>query len=244
MKKAKAFFWQQALQLRSNELASLPPDDNHRLTSLFRALERAGIDFDNANEIVGNEWRIKQRRMLNEDAEQLISEIRTRPGFEGFLKIPQFNELHQVASKGPIVILIDNHLLPFAVIVISTFWPEAIRTISLPSLTSGLLDILCKKVTKRGFWRGASRDMSSDAERGLQVSFSSLRAPLGEIWKHIVDPIIQVLGFPVAIIQSTINHLRSHVVTEGCGKRSATSALVSLREVLILAHSCCWTLQR
>ncbi|KAH9047523.1 CHAT domain-containing protein [Lactarius deliciosus] len=50
---------------------------------------------------------VVKREKLMEEREALISEIRGRPGFEGFLKTPSFITLRSAASRGPVIII--NH---------------------------------------------------------------------------------------------------------------------------------------
>ena len=50
---------------------------------------------------------VVQQRKLLDDRNKLISQIQALPGFETFLKSPQFEKLHSAASHGPVVII--NH---------------------------------------------------------------------------------------------------------------------------------------
>ncbi|KAH8992700.1 CHAT domain-containing protein [Lactarius akahatsu] len=49
---------------------------------------------------------VKQRKLV-EERDALISQIRGRPGLEGFLKTPSFTTLRSAASRGPVIII--NH---------------------------------------------------------------------------------------------------------------------------------------
>ncbi|KAH9005609.1 CHAT domain-containing protein [Lactarius hatsudake] len=49
---------------------------------------------------------VKQRRLV-EERDALISQIRGRPGLEGFLKTPSFTSLRSAAERGPVIII--NH---------------------------------------------------------------------------------------------------------------------------------------
>ncbi|KAH9055415.1 CHAT domain-containing protein [Lactarius vividus] len=49
---------------------------------------------------------VKQRKLV-EERDALISQIRGRPGLEGFLKTPSFTTLRSASSRGPIIII--NH---------------------------------------------------------------------------------------------------------------------------------------
>jgi hypothetical protein len=49
---------------------------------------------------------IKQKKLV-EERDALISQIRSRPGLEGFLRAPSYTTLHSAASRGPVVIV--NH---------------------------------------------------------------------------------------------------------------------------------------
>jgi CHAT domain-containing protein len=50
---------------------------------------------------------VLQQRKLLEDRNKLILQIQALPGFQGFLKMPSFDDLQSVASQGPVIII--NH---------------------------------------------------------------------------------------------------------------------------------------
>ncbi|KAH9025943.1 CHAT domain-containing protein [Lactarius pseudohatsudake] len=50
---------------------------------------------------------VVQQRKLVEERDRLISQIRGRPGLEGFLTTPSFTSLRSAASRGPVIII--NH---------------------------------------------------------------------------------------------------------------------------------------
>ena len=48
-----------------------------------------------------------KRRKLVEEREAIVSQIQSRPGFEGFMKAPSFTTLRSAASRGPVILI--NH---------------------------------------------------------------------------------------------------------------------------------------
>lgn len=62
------------------------------------------------------ERQLERRRQLSLEADQLIEQIRARPGFERFLRFPSFDQLVD-ASNGPIVLLYESRPSCTAVIL-------------------------------------------------------------------------------------------------------------------------------
>jgi tetratricopeptide (TPR) repeat protein len=94
LEEGRGIFWTQALRLRASELDELPAEDRITLRTIFRSLEKResaadkGIVHAAQRDVDFDHWR-----RLSDQAEALISEIRTRPGFERFLMPPSFDAL-------------------------------------------------------------------------------------------------------------------------------------------------------
>jgi hypothetical protein len=183
----KAVFWSQALRLRSTALDKLPSADSERLIKLFRELDtdHSG-SFAEGLEKADLEKRIEHRRRLNEQAENLIEEIRLRPGFERFLRIPQFEQLAQAASNGYVVALVANEPIFFAIIIQADKTPQHIL---LPSVDGKALRRLTALTSGSGM-----RDLADERVTKQRIH---PRMPLEEIWRTIVKPVLLHLGLQV-----------------------------------------------
>jgi tetratricopeptide (TPR) repeat protein len=80
---------------------------------------------------------IKQKKLV-EERDTLISQIRSRPGLEGFLQAPSYTTLRSAASRGPVVIvnhcewrsdiiIIFHNYLPCSIPTDETFFARAIE---------------------------------------------------------------------------------------------------------------------
>lgn len=201
----KSVFWQQALQLRSNALDPLPQADRKELTNIFKILENEDADFSTVKSKAEVEQKIEDRRILNEKAESLISEIRSRPGFERFLMIPDFEELIQVVEDSVIVILVDSSPSYYAILV-SNAWSEKARTVDLPRVAPNELAKLTVSIG-RPCMRGKQEAQDgtdlgafsmNETTRGMGISTANGIGPLAKLWHMIVEPVISALGIEAA----------------------------------------------
>jgi tetratricopeptide (TPR) repeat protein len=183
----KAVFWSQALRLRSTALDKLPTADSERLTKLFRELNT-----DHSGRFVEGlgkgdlEKHIEHRRRLNSQAERLVEDIRRRPGFDRFLRIPQFEQLAQAASNGYIVALVASEPTSFAIIIQAGRAPQHIL---LSSVDGKKLRRLTELTSGSGM-----RDLAD--ERAARQRLHA-RMPLEQIWVTIVKPVLLHLGLQV-----------------------------------------------
>jgi tetratricopeptide (TPR) repeat protein len=183
----KAVFWSQALRLRSTALDKLPTADGDRLRHLFRML-----DADHTgSSVVGLEradleQHIEHRRQLNNKADRLIEEIRHRPGFERFLRNPQYEQLAEVASNGYVVALIANEPVYFAILIQAGKDPQPV---SLPSVDGKTLRRLTELTSGSGM-----RDLADERVTKQRIH---PRVPLEQIWVTIVKPVLLHLGLQV-----------------------------------------------
>jgi hypothetical protein len=184
----KAVFWSQSLRLRSAALDILPAADRDNLTHLFNLLEQGGARFTgNVQDRADMEQRTEGRRHLNNQANRFIEKIRLRPGFDRFLKIPQFEKLAQAAKSGFVVALIANSQCCFAVVIQAN---EAPQCVVLPrSLCGDGLHKLSVQVSGSG--------MRDSLDRGIVREQVHTRVPLAQMWHTIVEPVLRRLSLQV-----------------------------------------------
>jgi hypothetical protein len=145
-----------------------------------------------------------KRKKLVEEQDALISQIRSRPGLEGFLQAPSYTTLRSAASRGPVVIV--NHCFYRSDIII-------IFHKSLP----------CAMPTDKNFFARANklRDELVEAQRlGLDSKEyqDSLCSVLKGLYELVGEPVIKrlrVLGVPSnresggAQLQSSVRSLHT-----------------------------------
>jgi tetratricopeptide (TPR) repeat protein len=110
LEEGRGVFWSQALRLRTTELDCLPIEDAQELRRLFQTLETGSVRDDSMSKIQ-REQHIEARRRLSNAAEDLITDIRSRPGMSRFLLPPAFSSLVQsLPEVGYVVILVASDL--------------------------------------------------------------------------------------------------------------------------------------
>ncbi|OCB87685.1 hypothetical protein A7U60_g5211 [Sanghuangporus baumii] len=102
---------------------------NHRLEALIASSESPtsslGTDgsfipaFSASQEQNLVDDMLVQMRLLHEEQEAIISEIRRMPGFENFLRAAPFDAIQQAASEGPVIVLNHSKYRCDALIVLS-----------------------------------------------------------------------------------------------------------------------------
>jgi tetratricopeptide (TPR) repeat protein len=205
----KAIFWAQTLRLRTSELDQLPTEEKAELSGLLQLLEQGG---QNISEQPKNRAYVEQisneQRRLNDRAEQMIDEIRLRPGFDRFLRTPSFNLLSQAAENGPVIMLIPADSGCMAVSILNS--SGATKVTHLRSITPEILQNLCLRISDAGLRDGGNANTKVDdtkqpsermafhisQPRSTKNNFTS-DLVLGEIWSKIVKPVIDMLGLKV-----------------------------------------------
>jgi tetratricopeptide (TPR) repeat protein len=196
----KAAIWSQALGLRSTAMDILPTADSDRLRDLFRML-----DADHTgSSVVGLEkvdldHTIEHRHQLNDQAGRLIDEIRRRPGFDRFLRIPQFEQLAQAASNSYVIALVANEPIFFAIVIQVGQGPQLVP---LPSVNGDKLRRLIKPTSGSG--------MCDAVERAVMKKKVRPCVPLEQMWRTIIEPVLLHLGLQVRhdrLFQSLPSHV-------------------------------------
>jgi hypothetical protein len=123
LERGRALLWS---EMRSFRSSIDQPISSHlplaeRLTSLNRELETLtfsatlGVDVDDGSRVGGLEGNrmdpfcrlVTKQRNLSKERDDLVSHIRSLPGFGGFLTPPSFDALRSAATHGPVIII--NH---------------------------------------------------------------------------------------------------------------------------------------
>jgi tetratricopeptide (TPR) repeat protein len=193
----KGIFWSQALQLRSTSIDSLPSEDKTKLIEIFKLLEQdSQVEVRDQAEL---ERRIEKRRLLNEEVEHLIDEIRTRPGFDRFLGIPGFDELCQAAGTGPIVMLVDTPFFSLTALIVNLAWPERVRALVIEGADIDQLLGFFSEDNLPNLRRANEAEAEENSERGMRITkrHQSLHAPLSKLWRMVVGPIVKALNLEV-----------------------------------------------
>jgi tetratricopeptide (TPR) repeat protein len=197
LEEGRGVFWSQALRLRATDLDRLPTQDAQELRKLFQMLENGGLR-DEALGIVQRERLVEQRRRLSNEAESLISDIRSRPGMSRFLLPPAFSSLVQsLPESGFVVVLVASDLGHRALVlnraqgVVASlgivppeggFFSKAVR-VSLPR--DGGED---KNVTR----------LMGTSGRPKRMPKEPLDQTLAQLWTLIVKPVVDKLYLQVS----------------------------------------------
>ncbi|KAI0344929.1 hypothetical protein BDW22DRAFT_979978 [Trametopsis cervina] len=194
LEQGRATFWAQALHLRSSELDRLPLEERDALTSLLLQLEQGSYGRE-INDRARLEAEIEHRRQLNEQADRILQGIRSRPGFEYFLKIKPFSELAEVTARGFVVILLATKKACSAIVL----HPHRQETISLPINVERLHNL--RVMIEESGMRDADVSFHGDDDEAQRAVYRVVRGKvdvLEVLWRCIVHPAITSIKLSVA----------------------------------------------
>ncbi|KAF8552352.1 hypothetical protein OG21DRAFT_1416340 [Imleria badia] len=207
LEQGRSIIWGELFQLRSSyeELSSAHPDHALKLRELSAALEYASANRETSSSSHLEQPRsathrtteslqqeADRHRMLAIERDKLLLEIRSFPGFEGFLLRKQFSQLHASTHSSPVVLLNAAESRCDALIVLADV--NHVIHVPLPNFTfqrsTGLQNMLEKLL-------GHARVLLSDDRKGdpatlCGVSWESL---LSTLWNGIVKPVLDALAF-------------------------------------------------
>lgn len=171
----------QALDLRTD--LTLLRDQHSELAERFETLRDLLADGPRPGEIMSPSAVSDSatRRRLAGEFDQLIAEIRTLPGFAGFLLPASVGELTEAAAEGPVVVVNVSWIGSHALILTS----EGIRTpVPLPDLT---VENVNQQVTE---YLSALDPTAPPAEAQQRLTDT-----LGWLWDSIAGPVLTELGY-------------------------------------------------
>ncbi|KAJ1300325.1 hypothetical protein OPQ81_005146 [Rhizoctonia solani] len=209
LEQARCVVWNQSLMLRSppDKLQSSYPDLANRLQTVSTRLNHLSSEAHGARALipgsVNQEQVGQQRRRLAKEYHELLAEIRKLPGFEDFLHPIKSHGLVRAARNGPIVVINCHEDFCDALIIMSG--QDDIKHLSLPSFT------------KENAQNARSDLEASLRHKGLRHrGFKLLDQPkfqdrfsnvLLDLWKYIVKPILNFLGFTHDVGRVSIDNL-------------------------------------
>ena len=131
LERGRALLWSEMRHLRTSidQLLNTDPELGHKFAALNRDLDELTKSIApshklNMNDAVADDFRagdqfgsfFRRQRGLLKERDELISQIRTLPGFDRFLTFPLFDTLRSAASSGPVIVV--NHSKPRSDILI------------------------------------------------------------------------------------------------------------------------------
>ncbi|KAF8598565.1 hypothetical protein BDV93DRAFT_593856, partial [Ceratobasidium sp. AG-I] len=207
LEEGRSIVWKQMLQLRT------PIDDLFAVDSaLATQLKQVAHDLDYASspkhqdrtdssDDTSPEQAAQHHRRLAELWEGLIVKARKLPGFEAFLRPQKASELMRSARFGPVVV-INIHESRCDALIIK---PGATDILHKPLIFSSKQATDCR-VQMIHFVRGRSLDV-----RGVRVHRpdpkDEFRRALGVLWKDVVKPILDTLGYLQPSLASDLPHI-------------------------------------
>jgi tetratricopeptide (TPR) repeat protein len=199
LEEGRGIFWTQALRLRASELDGLPDEDGITLRTIFQSLEKRESAADKG--IVHAAQRdvdFDHRRRLSDQAEALISEIRTRPGFKRFLMPPSFDALMQTLPEGYVIFLVVS-VLGCDVLLLNgpADIAKSIR-LTLPLSTFSAASIR-SRLPRDANIKDVAQDTTEEF-RAMRLStkrHEGLEGMLASIWSSVVHPIVNALALRV-----------------------------------------------
>ncbi|KZT64127.1 hypothetical protein DAEQUDRAFT_51580 [Daedalea quercina L-15889] len=223
LEQGRSVVWNQLLELRSplDDLKSAHPATYAKLKGINKELEVLNHTRDNHDahtdwEAIGQlgvhdhardhhhdhtDWELmgQHHRKLAIARDELISEIRTLPGFEGFLRAKPFTVLHEVAQDYPVVLLNMHSKVCHPSALILSPEHDNIETLHLTKLPLKVLEKMSSSLqgllAKHG--RNAERNVARAAEMvPLDDSTTySFHGILKLLWTGLVKPILKKLGY-------------------------------------------------
>jgi tetratricopeptide (TPR) repeat protein len=200
LEEGRGMFWSQALRLRSTDLDLLHLPDAQKLRGLFKKLDGRSVH-DSSVAVAESERQVEQRRRDSEAAEKLIAEIRSRPGFERFLRPAEFSTLVQsleLPHNGFVVILVASELGHHALLLDGA--AARAKSIDLVAPEGGFFS----EVVRASVLRDAVPDSKdTNVSRNFGVSKKGDRKrrelveTLAQLWTSVVKPVIDSFGITV-----------------------------------------------
>jgi tetratricopeptide (TPR) repeat protein len=192
LEEGKAVFWSQALCLQALRLYptafdDLPVADGERLRHLFELIDQEsdGASADGVDKVI-LERHMEHQRQLADQAARLVEEIRARPGFGRFLRIPQYEKLSQAAMGNFVVALVASHPRYFAIVVQAEKAPQLVHLDSIDAVT-----------LRRLIDQTSSSGMRDCSDKGVIQERVQPRVSLEQMWRLIVEPVVRRLGLSV-----------------------------------------------
>jgi tetratricopeptide (TPR) repeat protein len=245
LESGRALFWAQHLRLRTS-FDSLDHDTAKELRDISRRLEITAspnlpLDLDSNLARARIERIMADRRRLSSRFNELVDHVRSQPGMDQFMSNMDYMALSSAAVRGPIVILqlswmcvittphADPKIIPLH--EVTNAWLQGVANI---------LHLVISRSRSRLDERGA-RKQPLDDHNGTRSSEEY--TVLAEIWRRIVQPLLNLLGWKVSSGLLHQEHQQLIYISEMRRPRASTSVSLPDRNVCVLADSCRRALQ-
>lgn len=127
-----------------------------------------------------------ETRLQTEKFNSILTRIRSKPGFEGFLDCPTESELQSMAASGPLVMFSVTRFRSDALLITK----DGLKSVSLPKLTlsevSSYGEKFIKAITKRSVRENAKLR-------------TQMKEVLAWLWDYAVRPVLDELGYNTTI---------------------------------------------
>lgn len=203
LEEGRSIVWKQMLQLRTpiDELSDVDPALATELKKVARDLDHASspkpIDHIESSDEVSLEKAAQRQHQLAKTWQELVDKARNLPGLDAFLRPPEACDLMRSARYGPVVV-INIHRCRCDALVIQ----PGVSNISHIPLRFSLQQAASSRVQMLHFVSTRGLDV-----RGFQVRRpdpkEEYRRALGVLWKDVVKPILDFLGYLVCVPQIT-----------------------------------------
>jgi hypothetical protein len=200
LEQGRAVLWSQTLTMQDPQLRGLTDTWRTQVQTLLRSMSSVAAhgDVQPSHRNERDQAHGSYSRLQN-----LLREIRATPGLERFLQGPSYNELVQVASAHPVIVVAADDTACHALIVSSA--SASPRHIVLGLLAASDIEHLGQGI--RGLdWNARTKSTATDVEdvRGIAISgrredpaIRKLHQVLERLWVSLVKPVLDCLGLEV-----------------------------------------------
>jgi tetratricopeptide (TPR) repeat protein len=206
LEEGRGIFWSQTLHLRATGFDGVPASDREDLLRLLRMLEHGASNTESSDQTVAQrEEGLERRRIMNAQAQTLISRIRTYPGCTRFLLPATFETLLNGLPDGFVVIMNASNLGQHALLLHRV---SGIATSLVLKSSSAKFDFatlrarLPRDSNNRLGHQNEPLIRAMRLDNGAVHSFEDL---LCQMWTSMVQPVIRQLGLQVSRVSPRVD---------------------------------------
>ncbi|PVF92334.1 hypothetical protein CPB86DRAFT_769512 [Serendipita vermifera] len=197
LEQGRSIVWTQILHLRTpvDDLREVDPGLADQLLRVSRLLDPGSqpAEFPDP-ETLSTEEEGRRYRALTAEWESSISQVRSLPNFENFLKPPGLSQLTNAANNGPVVIFNIAKTRCDALALLPGL--EDVIHIPLPSITSEGITELRDELKDYLYSSGIRmRDTRAAVKFTDESDEENCKRVLAELWNNLVKPVLNALAF-------------------------------------------------
>jgi tetratricopeptide (TPR) repeat protein len=198
----RAVLWSQTLALQDTDLHGLTDEQKTQVQTLRQSMSAVVENGDTPH----SDLTVRDRtHAAYNQLQQLLTEIRTSPGLERFMRGPSYSELLHVASANPVVIVAASDAACHALIISSPSAPpihlvlNKIAISDLELLGHGIrgLDSNVRALSGLSVVTEDRKATITGNEGRTDLAVRELHQALRRLWFDMVKPILDRLGFEV-----------------------------------------------